>query len=107
MATRKATTKTTAVKEEKVPKTSHVIWDRIKDIDLELFALPDQVVQKHAKPILDLSDDELHLLLEADAALPQLEEKLRTLKWDRNDPSKFLEVYQKSKFVVVKVATAD
>ena len=57
--------------------------------------------------MLDISDTELHLLLKAEAVLPQLEEKLRELKWDRNDPTKQLEVYQKSKFVVVKLASVD
>jgi len=97
-----ATAKKTAQK-----KLSHQIWDRIKDIDLELFALPDQYVEVNATPVLDISDTELHLLLKAEAVLPQLEEKLRELKWDRNDPTKQLEVYQKSKFVVVKLASVD
>ncbi len=94
-------------KKTQTVKLSHQIWDRIKDIDLELFALENQFVEVNATPVLDISDTELHLLLKAEAALPQLEEKLRGLKWDRKDPTKKLEVYQKSKFVVVKLASVD
>jgi hypothetical protein len=94
-------------KKTQTVKLSHQIWNRIKDIDLELFALPDQFVEVNATPVMDISDTELHLLLKADAVLPQLEEKLRGVRWDRKDPTKQLEVYQKSKFVVVKIASAE
>ena len=100
MVTKKATNNTAVdeAAEKQSPKAtdalSYQIWNRIKDIDLEMFALPNQFVEVNATPIFDISDKELHLLLKADAALPQLEEKLRGVMWDRNDPSKKLELYQ-------------
>lgn len=102
--------KTEIVNEAKVAKVAEEtlalkIWNKIKDIDLELFALPDQVVSKNADPVLSISDTELHLLLKSQAALPQLEEKLDKVVWDRKDPSKKLEAYQKSKFVVVRLVS--
>jgi len=89
---------------------SQQIWERIKDIDLELFALPDQTVEVNAEPVFAISDTDLHVILKAQAALPQLEDKLRNFKWSKNGSGGFpetLEVSVKSKFTVVKVVPID
>lgn len=79
--------------EDAAESQSLKIWNQIKDIDLELFALPGQTVEKHASPVLDMSKTELHLLLKTSAALPVLEEVVRKFG---------LVVDRKEKFVVVK-----
>jgi len=86
------------------------IWERIKDTDLELFALPDQTVEVNASPILAISDTDLHILLKAQAALPQLEDRLRGFKWSKAGAGGFpetLEVSTKSKFTVIKVVPVE
>lgn len=93
MATRK--------KAEPEATQAQLIWQKIKDIDLELFALGDQTVEVHSDPVTSLSNTELYLLLKTAAALPQLEAKLPKVKWSDTE---VLEVEQREKFVVVKVA---
>ncbi len=83
---------------------SQQIWERIKDIDLELFALAGQTVEKNSDPVIDMSPIDLHLILKAQAALPQLEDKLRGFKWSAGFT---LAVEVKPKFTVVKVVPVD
>lgn len=93
MATRK---KTAGVSEK---TESQLIWEAIKDVDLELFALEDQTVEVHSDPVTSMSSTELHLLLKTAAALPQLEAIIPKTKFSGGK----LEVEQKERFVVVRV----
>jgi len=52
-----------SVKAEPVHKTlSQSIWEKIKGIDLELFALPNPTGELTSSPVLRMSDTDLHLL---------------------------------------------
>lgn len=48
------------------------IWEEIKDLKLEMFALPNQFVHAYYKPIA-IEPTKLYLLLNTPAALPALE----------------------------------
>jgi hypothetical protein len=77
------------------------IWDDIKDREIFMFALPNQVVSQHAKPVL-IDPSILHLILVSSAALPSLEEAV-----GRSDPRRKIVSYQvelTDRFVVVKPA---
>lgn len=87
---------------ETVKDTPVLIWDKIKSIDLELFALKDQFVEKHVTPVIDMSKDgELWLIIKTQAALPQLELVLSAVK---SPSGRSFEVEQKDKFTIVKVS---
>lgn len=48
------------------------IWDEIKDLEIEMFALPDQKVNKYVKKIT-IDPSRLFLLASATSVLPALE----------------------------------
>lgn len=77
------------------------IWNDIKDREIFMFALPNQVVSQHAKPVL-IDPNILHLVLMSSAALPSLESAVAT-----SDPRRGMLAYQVElvdRFVVVKPA---
>jgi thioredoxin-like negative regulator of GroEL len=49
------------------------IWEELKDHQLNLFALPDQIVKDHATPV-PISEQDLYLTLKSPAVLIALEE---------------------------------
>lgn len=48
------------------------IWNDIKDKEIDMFALPNQVVSMHAQPI-PIEPSKLYVTLNSSAALPSLE----------------------------------
>lgn len=48
------------------------IWEEIKDVQLDLFGLPDQTVQKNCTPV-PVEDSKLYLLIPVSAAYPALD----------------------------------
>jgi hypothetical protein len=77
------------------------IWDDIKNREIFMFALPNQIVSQHAKPVL-IDPGILHLVLMSSAALPSLEEAV-----SKSDPRRGIVGYQvelADRFVVVKPA---
>lgn len=61
---------------------SDEIWDRIKDLPVNMYALPDQVVANHVTRV-EVSPLEVHLKIKSPAILPALEEAIATLKGER------------------------
>lgn len=89
--------KTNEVKE--VEKSiAELLWDQIKDVDLNMFALPKQQAHKHLTPNFKF-EEALHVTLSSQAVLPVLEEKIKALRFN----SKKLLLSQKSQFVVISV----
>ncbi len=84
------------VAEEKVADR---IWDLIKDLDLEIFALPNQTVSMHCKRE-DILPNEVHLVLKSTAVLPALEEALRKAKIAKNEA---WEISQASRYTILKL----
>ncbi len=54
---------------------SDKIWNEIKDLQINIFALPNQTVGQHVKRV-EINTNELHLKLNSSAAISSLEEKL-------------------------------
>lgn len=89
------------------------LWDRIKDIPMDIFALPNQTVKDHAKReerMDTVFPNDLYLVLRSAAAYPALEEALgnaqarnmiKLAKHERFDIS------QQNKYIVVKVVPKD
>ena len=48
------------------------IWQEIKDLEIEMFALPDQKVNKYCVPI-NIEPSKLYLRISATSVLPSLE----------------------------------
>ena len=59
--------------EKQVVKTeADKIWDEIKDLKIEMFALPDQRVHQYCKPVT-VDPAKLFLITSAGSVLPSLE----------------------------------
>lgn len=60
---------------DKQPKTdteSFKIWQAIRELSIEMFALPNQIVSNYCKPV-DVEPSKLYLIANAAALLPALE----------------------------------
>lgn len=64
-----------SVDEKKSTTTSDKIWGEIKDLSLDLFALPNQKVSMHTKRV-EISPEMVHLTLSSQAVLASLETAL-------------------------------
>lgn len=51
------------------------IWNEIKDKEIDMFALPNQIVAMHAHPV-PIEPSNLYVILNSSAALPSLETTL-------------------------------
>ena len=63
---------------------SDKIWDEIKDLPIEMFALPDQVIRHHAQR-LKVSPNEVYLKLKSTSVIPSLEVALAHARGKRYD----------------------
>jgi hypothetical protein len=83
--------------QEKTLTKSESIWESIKNVDLGLFALPDQLVSKFFSP-LQVETDRLYLVCNTGSALPLLEEIMRD-KLSFETEGKYIIVSEKSKAI--------
>lgn len=72
----------------KKPSKADLLWDKIKDEDIQVFALPNQTVKDHVQRV-ELDPNILHLKLKASAVLPALEEVISGSKATCNEKYKF------------------
>lgn len=84
---------------DKVETLSDRIWNKISKLDLELFALPNQALEKHAKRVA-VTATEVHLKIAVSAVLPALEDAVRRVKVD----GKPLTIEQHKQFTVIALA---
>jgi hypothetical protein len=89
---KKAATKPEETKADK-------IWNKIKDAQLEIFALPNQTVSMHVKRV-NIDPNEVHLILKSSAALPALEDVLRKVPLEQNE---MFDVSQAAHYTVLKI----
>jgi hypothetical protein len=61
-----------AEKKAVVKTAADKIWDEIKDLNIEMFALPDQRVHHYCKPV-SIDPSKLFLITSAGSVLPSLE----------------------------------
>lgn len=76
------------------------IWTQIKDLKIQLFALPAQKIEENVVR-MPVSDDEVCLKLKSQAVLPALEEALKDVPIEEN---KMWEVVQTTKYTIVRKA---
>lgn len=98
-----------SVEKETVNETvAEKIWDKIKNVPIDIFALPNQVVQMHVIRDARLEKaipDAVHLRLKSAAVLPALEESLGRLSLGKNAVGQSLvfELSQMDAYTVVKI----
>jgi hypothetical protein len=106
MATRK---KAQAQKQNLPVETgAQKLWDQIKNLPLEIFSLPNQLVQNHVtreSGIEKAIPDSLHLTLKSSAVLPALEETLNKVRLPKNNLGQQLvfDLSQLDRYTVVKI----
>jgi hypothetical protein len=69
---------------QKVRTKSDVIWDQIKDLPVEIYALPDQTLKQHVER-LEVTEEQVHLRIKSPAIVPALEEALGKVKLARGE----------------------
>lgn len=74
---------------------SDVIWDEIKNLPIQMFGLPDQVVAMHVTPV-PVEPSNLYVLIRSSATLPSLEAAIAPA----------FQVELVDKFVIIKRAPA-
>ena len=89
------------------------LWDKLKDVPMDIFALPNQTIKDHAKRecAMDAAfPNDIYLILRSAAAFPALEEALgsaaargivKLAKHDRFDLS------QSAKYTIIKIVNKD
>jgi hypothetical protein len=89
------------------------LWEKIKDLPMEIFAIPNQTIKDHAKHedgMDDVFPDAVYLTLRSTAAYPALEEALYTAA-ARNQiklaKTERFDISQQARYTVVKVVPKD
>jgi hypothetical protein len=99
--------KKVALEEKEAPTTSpqaevtlsDLIWDKIKEVDLEVAALPNQTIEKHTSRVpLDFA--KVHLIPKSGQVVPLIETKVHGKHWDRDHS---FNVTTEERFVVVSI----
>jgi hypothetical protein len=84
------------------PQTeSDKLWEKMRQLPLDIFALPDQTVEMHCKRV-PLDPNSVHLKLKSTAVLPALEQSLRAIKLP---PDKTWKLENGTRFCIVSVET--
>lgn len=88
------------------------IWNKIKDLPVELFALPEQTVQMHAKreeKLEKATPDTLYLLLKSGAVRHALEEAMNRVRLGQNELGQPLafQVEEAGKYTTIKIVPRD
>jgi hypothetical protein len=88
-------------KEKAEITVSDAIWNRIKGLQLDLFALPDQIIEKNVHRV-NITDDKLYLTLKAPAVLPAIEAALSKLKMPENQ---VFEITQAKNYTIISITS--
>lgn len=79
------------------------LWNRIKELPIEVFALPDQTVEMYCRYV-PVDPQKVFVLIKSSAVLPALENSLRMLRlkpneiWDIEQAPPYTVISVKSKF---------
>jgi hypothetical protein len=82
------------------------IWNRIKDLPFEIFALPNQTISNYAERVQKMekvSPDTLHLLLRSSAVRPLLEEFLTKIRLPKTQKFVVGDVHKYTTITIVDV----
>ncbi len=97
------------VTSEKIEETvAEKLWSKIKDLPIDIFALPNQTVKDHVKFEKELAaavPDSVHLTLRSAAVRPALEESLGRVKWgkDKFGQTLVFDLSNVARYTVLKV----
>jgi hypothetical protein len=85
------------------------LWGKIKDLPIDIFALPDQTIKDHAKReerMDNVFPNDLYLIMRSAAAYPALEEALGKARGllPKNER---LDISQQNRYIVIKVIPKD
>lgn len=86
-----------------VSNVAEDIWEKVKGLKLDLFALPNQTLEKHAvrNEQLEIAiPDTLHLTLKSSAVLPAIEEGLKNIS---PGEGKVFVVSKSGSYVTIKI----
>ena len=86
-------------KVEKTATVSDGIWNKIKNLQLDLFGLPDQIVSDNVSRH-EILEDKVHLTLKAPAVLISLEDALQKVKLPANQS---FEIVQVKNYTVISI----
>ena len=95
----KAKTETSGTVELEPVTKSDMIWEKIKDLPVEMYALPDQTLQRHVDR-RKVEDDRVHLFIKSPAIVASLEEALRKVKLGEGES---FEIVPHQNFIVVGI----
>ena len=70
------------------------IWNTIKDIDLELFSIPNQYIEQYLQPVFEFSKDELFVLLKTQIVVAVIDEKIKPFNLKTRQEDKFLVIFK-------------
>ena len=93
-------------KKEEVKAPLNTVWEIIKDLKIDIFALPHQTVANHCTLTENMSKidpSKAYVVPKSSAVLPALELTLQALR--ERDPSKAFEVSQVDKWLVISKAS--
>jgi hypothetical protein len=79
---------------------ANVIWDKIREVEIEFACLPNQTIEKHVQRI-DLVMDKLHLKPKSGMVTPLVELAINNKPFDRENK---YSVVQEDQFLVVSLA---
>ena len=65
-------TSRTKVDTSNISDETKAIWDEIKDVEIDIYGLKDQVVNQHARPVM-IDPSKCYLEISAGAVLPAIE----------------------------------
>ena len=94
------------------PTEAEKIWNKIKDLPIDIFALPDQTVERHVRreAAIEKADPSgVHLILKSPAVLPALEDALKQVRLGKNKLGQPLvfSLTPISKYTVVRIVPRD
>jgi hypothetical protein len=98
----KVSTTTPVSTEIPVETGASKIWNRIKDLPLEIYALPNQSVSDHVTRVPEMDKafpDDLYVTIKSAAVYPALEETLGRVRLRKE----YFDLSQSSKYIVIKI----
>ncbi len=94
-----AARKQTAVAEQPKPDPADELWEKIKDLPLELYSLPDQTLSGNCTRV-KVAPNQLHLKLNSGAVISAMTEALKNVKIADNEE---FDITSAGVFTVVQV----
>lgn len=89
----------------KAANESDVLWDKIRNLQIDIFGLPEQYVAQYAVRQLKNIPDVIYLELKSSAVLTALEEVLHRYSVEKDFPGKKIEIERVSRYTTLKLVS--